>query len=71
MPTSGLNLVYPDQTLAFPSQRGIPLFNDSKDFNNMYMPDAGRNIENYGLKVLVTDMAKDKSVGLIEISRQK
>ncbi|MGM0830666.1 MAG: immune inhibitor A domain-containing protein [Bacillota bacterium] len=69
MPTSGLNLVYPDQTLTLASQRGIPLFNDRKDYNNSYLPDAGRNISHYGLKVLVNDQAKDKSVGSITLSR--
>ncbi|WGG45439.1 immune inhibitor A domain-containing protein [Rossellomorea sp. DA94] len=69
MPTSGLNLIYPTQTLTFPSQRGVPLFNDMKDYNNSYLPDAGRNISHYGLKVLVNDQAKDKSVGSIILSK--
>ncbi|TMU84098.1 M6 family metalloprotease domain-containing protein [Bacillus sp. BHET2] len=69
MPTSGLNLIYPGQTLTLPSQRGVPLFNDMKDYNNSYLPDAGRNISHYGMKVLVNDQAKDKSVGSIILSK--
>ncbi|WP_419882342.1 immune inhibitor A domain-containing protein [Peribacillus sp. B-H-3] len=69
LPTSGLNLNYPDQTLKLPSERGIALFNDSKDYNNPYMPDAGRNIGHYGLKVIVDEQATDKSVGAITITK--
>ncbi|KSU60422.1 peptidase M6 [[Bacillus] enclensis] len=68
-PTSGMNLVYPDTTLTLESQRGVPLFNDGKDYNNKFLPDAGRNLTKYGLKVLVTDQAKDKSVGKVRLSR--
>jgi immune inhibitor A len=66
-PTSGLNLLYPTQTLTLPSQSAVSLFNDSKDFNNIFMPDAGRDISHYGLKVRVNAQAKDKSVGSIVI----
>ncbi|SFC23050.1 immune inhibitor A [Bacillus sp. OV322] len=69
LPTSGLNLNYPEQTLTLPSERGIALFNDSKDYNNPYMPDAGRNIGHYGLKVIVDEQATDKSVGAITITK--
>ncbi|MEG9296018.1 immune inhibitor A domain-containing protein [Mangrovibacillus sp. Mu-81] len=69
MPTSGMNLVYPDMSLTLASQRGIPLFNDRKDYNNEFLPDAGRNLTKYGLKVLVTDQAKDKSVGSVRLSK--
>jgi immune inhibitor A len=68
-PTSGLNIQYPGQTLTLASQLGVPLFNDSKDYNNKYLPDAGRNISKFGLKILVNDQAKDKSVGSITISK--
>ena len=66
-PTSGLNLVYPGQTLTLPGQKGISQFNDSNDFNNPFLPDAGRNIGHYGLKVNVTDQSKDGSVGAVLI----
>ncbi|AYC28564.1 immune inhibitor A domain-containing protein [Paenisporosarcina cavernae] len=64
--TSGLDLVYPGaQSLSYASQKGIKLFDDANSFANTYMPDAGRNITNYGLKVMVNGQAKDKSVGSI------
>lgn len=67
-PTSGLNLNYPGvQTLFGPSQPAVSLFNDSNSFTNTFMPDAGRNIGNFGLKVRVNGQAKDKSVGSIVI----
>jgi immune inhibitor A len=67
-PTSGLNLNYPGlQTLFGPSQPAVSLFNDSNSFINTFMPDAGRNIGNFGLKVRVNGQAKDKSVGSIVI----
>jgi immune inhibitor A len=67
-PTSGLNLDYPGlQTLFGPSQPAVSLFNDSNSFMNTFMPDAGRNIGNFGLKVRVNGQAKDKSVGSIVI----
>jgi immune inhibitor A len=67
-PTSGLNIDYPGvQTLIAPSQQAVSLFNDNNTFMNQFMPDAGRNIGNYGLKVRVNAQAKDKSVGSIVI----
>ncbi|WP_256989113.1 immune inhibitor A [Bacillus sp. EB106-08-02-XG196] len=67
-PTSELNLNYPGlQTLFGPSQPAVSLFNDSNSFMNTFMPDAGRNIGNFGLKVRVNGQAKDKSVGSIVI----
>ncbi|MED3562446.1 immune inhibitor A domain-containing protein [Bacillus xiapuensis] len=67
-PTSGLNIDYPGvQTLTAPSQPAVSLFNDSTSFFNTFMPDAGRNIGKYGLKVRVNGESKDKSVGSIVI----
>jgi immune inhibitor A len=67
-PTSGLNLDYPGlQTLIEASQPAVSLFNDSNSFMNTFMPDAGRNIGHFGLKVRVNGQAKDKSVGSIVI----
>jgi immune inhibitor A len=66
-PTSGLDLIYPTQTLSLASQPAVSLFDDSNSYLNTYMPDAGRNIGNYGLKVRVNGQAKDKSVGAIVI----
>jgi immune inhibitor A len=65
--TSGLNLVYPTQTLEYASQRGVRLFDDSKSYSNSFMPDAGRNLQSYGLKTTVNGQAADKSVGSIVI----
>ncbi|MCK6255713.1 immune inhibitor A [Fictibacillus sp. KIGAM418] len=66
--TSGLNLDYPGvQTLTAPSQSAVSLFDDSNSFKNPFMPDAGRNTDNYGLKVRVNGEASDDSVGAIVI----
>ncbi len=66
-PTSGLDLLYPTQTLSLSSQPAVSLFNDSNSFMNTFMPDAGRNLGNLGLKVRVNGQATDKSVGSIVI----
>jgi immune inhibitor A len=66
-PTSALELVYPGQTLYAPSQPAVSLFDDSKNFANSFLPDAGRNITSYGLKVRVIGQAADKSVGSIVV----
>ncbi|WP_206484294.1 immune inhibitor A domain-containing protein [Thalassotalea sp. G2M2-11] len=42
-----------------------PVFDDSVQFISNDIPDAGRNIPNYGLKIRVTGQSKDKSVGRI------
>ncbi|WP_234293350.1 immune inhibitor A domain-containing protein [Fictibacillus sp. FJAT-27399] len=66
--TSGLNIDYPGvQTLTESSQSAVSLFDDSKSFANPFMPDAGRNTGNYGLKVRVNGEASDDSVGAIVI----
>ncbi|MEH7502076.1 immune inhibitor A domain-containing protein [Neobacillus drentensis] len=66
-PTSGLDIAYPTYTINFPSQPAVSLFDDSNSFLNTFMPDAGRNIGNFGLKVRVNGQSKDKSVGSIVI----
>lgn len=66
-PTSPLDLLYPTMTLTAPSQEEVSLFNDAKMYTNTYLPDAGRNLTNYGLKVRVNGQAKDHSVGSIVI----
>ncbi|WML46660.1 immune inhibitor A [Neobacillus sp. PS3-34] len=68
LPTSGLNLIYSTgQALNFPKQNGVSVFADNKDYNNMYLPDAGRNLSYYGLKVNVNDQSLDKSVGSVTL----
>ncbi len=66
-PTSGLDLRYPTSSLTISSQEAVSLFNDSNNYMNTFMPDAGRNLSNYGLKVRVNGQSKDKSVGSIVI----
>jgi immune inhibitor A len=44
-----------------------PLFDDSADYSNAGMVDAGRNIPNYGLKFRVTGESKDGTVGKVLI----
>jgi immune inhibitor A len=66
-PTSGLDIAYPTYTINFPSQPAVSLFDDNNSFLNTFMPDAGRNIGNFGLKIRVNGQAKDKSVGSIVI----
>ncbi|MEH7075291.1 immune inhibitor A domain-containing protein [Neobacillus drentensis] len=66
-PTSGLNIYYPTYSILFPSQPAVSLFDDNNSFFNTFMPDAGRNIGHFGLKVRVNGQATDKSVGSIVI----
>ncbi|WP_026563697.1 immune inhibitor A domain-containing protein [Bacillus sp. UNC41MFS5] len=67
-PTSELNITYPGiQTLNVPSQAAVSTFDDSKSYKNAFVPDAGRDIPHYGLKVRVNGQSKDKSVGSIVI----
>lgn len=42
-----------------------PVFDDSGDYSNGAIPDAGRAITSYGLKVRVTGQSDDKSVGKV------
>lgn len=44
-----------------------PLFDDSSSYISGDIPDAGRAITNYGLKIRVTSQSRDKSVGQILI----
>ncbi|MEW6982414.1 immune inhibitor A domain-containing protein [Colwelliaceae bacterium 6471] len=44
-----------------------PMFDDSVQFISNDIPDAGRNVPNYGLKIRVTGQSADKSVGQIHI----
>lgn len=49
--------------------RRNPLFDDSANYSNGSIPDAGRAIVPYGLKVRVTSQSSDKSVGKILLYR--
>lgn len=44
-----------------------PLFDDSADYSNAGMVDAGRNVPNYGLKFRVVGQSADGSVGKVLI----
>lgn len=46
-----------------------PVFDDSYDYANKDLPDAGRNIPNYGLNIGVIGQSSDLSVGKIYISK--
>nr|WP_239587415.1 immune inhibitor A domain-containing protein [Bacillus pakistanensis] len=50
--------------------RSIEEFKDSRDYSNEGIPDAGRNILEYGLEVEVEKTSRDQSVAQIEISRE-
>jgi immune inhibitor A len=47
-----------------------PKFNDKKDYSNPGMPDAGRNVPEYGLQFEVVGTSKDDSVAKIKLSRR-
>ncbi|BCB05346.1 immune inhibitor A domain-containing protein [Bacillus sp. KH172YL63] len=57
-------------TLVDRDTRRNPEFYDKRSYLNEKMPDAGRNVPKYGLKIKVTGQSKDRSVGRIEISRR-
>lgn len=44
-----------------------PLFNDSADWSNPGLVDAGRNVPEFGLKFRVTGQSKDGTVGNVQI----
>ncbi|BAJ03076.1 immune inhibitor A domain-containing protein [Shewanella violacea] len=49
--------------------RGQRLFNDRRKYIGSDIPDAGRNIPTYGLKIRLINQSKDRSVGSIYIYR--
>lgn len=61
---NGYNLLLRDNF----TQRN-PLFDDSADYSNGAIPDAGRAISSYGLKVRVVSQSDDKSVGKVLLFR--
>ncbi|MCX7571156.1 immune inhibitor A [Tumebacillus sp. DT12] len=65
-PTSVLDILYPDgRALTAPSAAGVSLFDDSRDYTNPFLLDAGKKLDTYGLKVRVNGAAKDNSVGAV------
>ncbi|MGB8956414.1 MAG: immune inhibitor A domain-containing protein [Tumebacillaceae bacterium] len=63
--TSPMNLLNGALTMNEASRPGVSLFDDSNSFWNTAIPDAGRDLPNYGLKIRVNGQAADKSVGAI------
>ncbi|MFV8784358.1 immune inhibitor A domain-containing protein [Microbulbifer sp. SA54] len=61
---SGYNLLLRDNYT-----KRNPLFDDSSDYSNAAIPDAGRAISSYGLKIRVVSQSNDKSVGKVLIYR--
>ncbi|WP_372508758.1 immune inhibitor A domain-containing protein [Pseudalkalibacillus decolorationis] len=57
-------------TLTSEKLKGDRMFDDSDDYLNNGLPDAGRNIPDYGLRFIVLSQAKDKSTALIGILKQ-
>lgn len=49
--------------------KGQRMFNDRKRYIDHDIPDAGRNVTNYGLKIRVINQSRDRSVGAIKIYR--
>ncbi|WP_318502921.1 immune inhibitor A domain-containing protein [Bacillus sp. T3] len=67
-PTSGLAIDYGNNlTLNLDPQKNVSLFSDSNSFLNSFLPDAGRELGNFGLKIRVNGQSSDKSVGAIVI----
>ncbi|TKD72637.1 M6 family metalloprotease domain-containing protein [Pseudalkalibacillus hwajinpoensis] len=63
---SGINgLTMTDKKNQFVKQ-----FDDSKSYLNEAIPDAGRNVTEYGLNFKVTGEATDRSVGRVSITRK-
>ncbi|MGG1629284.1 immune inhibitor A domain-containing protein [Rossellomorea sp. NRS-1567] len=48
---------------------GVRVFDDSKKYMNELIPDAGRNVPNFGLKFEVIGEAKDNSAGAVWIHK--
>ncbi|MDF2520428.1 MAG: protease [Clostridia bacterium] len=62
-------LQYPTFYMSDNFVNANPMFDDSNDFTNPGLPDAGRNITSYGIKIRVVGESQDQSVGKILIYR--
>ncbi len=58
------------RTLTDKKNQFVKEFNDKKSYLNEAIPDAGRNVPQYGLKFKVTGEAKDRSVGRVLITQK-
>jgi len=56
-------------TMTDKDTKAYPVFDDSKSYLNPHLPDAGRNIPNYGVKIEVVKQSKDQSVGKIVVKK--
>lgn len=52
-------------SIASPGSKGVRGFDDSKSYLDSRIPDAGRNIPNFGLKFEVIGESKDNSAGAV------
>lgn len=56
-------------TMTDNDTKAYPVFDDSKNYLNPHLPDAGRNVPTYGLKIEVVNQSKDYSVGKIVVKK--
>lgn len=57
-------------TLTDKHTKSYEVFKDTKDYTNPGLPDAGRNVPEYGIKIEVLDVAYDDSAAKIKISKK-
>ena len=58
------------RTLTDKKNQFVKQFDDKKSYLNEAIPDAGRNVPQYGLKFKVTGEATDRSVGRVKITKK-
>ena len=58
------------RTLTDKKNQFVKQFDDKKSYLNEAIPDAGRNVSEYGLKFKVTGEATDRSVGRVLITKK-
>ncbi|WP_254434225.1 immune inhibitor A domain-containing protein [Halobacillus sp. Marseille-Q1614] len=56
-------------TIEDKKKQFVKKFDDSKNYLNPVLPDAGRNVPEYGLNIEVTGEAKDRTVGKVKLTR--
>ena len=57
-------------TLKDNHKKRVKVFDDSQSYLNEAIPDAGRNVPNFGLNFKVTGEASDRSVGRVMITKE-
>ncbi|MCP3032275.1 immune inhibitor A [Halobacillus sp. A1] len=58
-------------TLKDKNRKPVKVFDDSLSYLNEAIPDAGRNVPEYGLKIKVTGEASDRSVGRVSLTKDE